>query len=90
MAALVVGPGDVQRVDVGLFDPRMGHGGDGLRRIVLGAANPGQAVTGLLNYDPTDVLEQGGLVFGTQQRAVAAAQGAQRTVEAQVFLVGGT
>ncbi|MNV75438.1 hypothetical protein D3C71_1687240 [compost metagenome] len=74
--AFVVRPGDVQRIDVGLFNPGMGHRSDGLRLVVLGAADPGHAVTGLLDYDLADILEQGRLVFGAQQRPVAATQGA--------------
>ncbi|MCY1520505.1 hypothetical protein D9M68_552850 [compost metagenome] len=88
-AALVVCPGDVERVDIGPIDSRMGHGGDRFRRVVLGAANPGQAITGPFDDHPADFLEQGRFVFGAQQRPVATTQGAQCPGQALLLLAGG-
>src|SRR5207249_7593949 len=80
-ALLAVGPGELRKLAEVALEADLRQPRDRLGLVVLGAADECRPVARLLDHDAADLLQQRRLVFGAQQRSVAAAQRAQRAAQ---------
>ncbi len=69
-----VGPRDRDRFEVAGFVAGLGDGAHRLLRVILGEADPGETIAGLVDGDPADLVEQLRLSLGAQQGAPGRAE----------------